>query len=159
MIKYLLKCKSSYCSNKNSFDGWFQNIEEYENQKSRGLILCPVCGAEDIIKSLSTPSFRLNKKVKTLQTDNKKNDVADKNLGKPAIPIENDISILLRSIKKEIQKNSEFVGDSFIKEVRFMKSGKTKVRSIYGHGSKKDIEELKDEGIDILKVPWIPDDH
>ena len=33
MIKYKLKCKSSYCSEKNDFDGWFQNIEAFEKQK------------------------------------------------------------------------------------------------------------------------------
>ena len=52
MIKYSLICKSLYCSNQNSFDGWFQNIEAYQNQKSKGLILCPLCGSDEIIKSL-----------------------------------------------------------------------------------------------------------
>ena len=71
----------------------------------------------------------------------------------------NDISILLRAMKKEIKKNSEFVGDDFVKEVRSMQVDKTKERSIYGHGTKKEIEELKDEGVDVLNIPWVPDDH
>ena len=33
MIKYQLKCKSSFCSNEKAFDGWFQSIEAYEHQK------------------------------------------------------------------------------------------------------------------------------
>ena len=160
MIKYSLLCKSLYCSNQNSFDGWFQNIEAYQNQKSKGLILCPLCGSDDIIKSLTTPSFRLSK-VKSTDTEVEQKEVDDTNLRKPVRSNDqtNDISILLRAIKKEIKKNSEFVGDDFVKEVRSMQVDKTKERSIYGHGTKKEIEELKDEGVDVLNVPWVPDDH
>ena len=160
MIKYSLLCKSLYCSNQNSFDGWFQNIEAFQNQKSKGLILCPLCGSDDIIKSLTTPSFRLSK-VKSTDTEVEQKEVDDTNLRKPVRSNDqtNDISILLRAIKKEIKKNSEFVGDDFVKEVRLMQVDKTKERSIYGHGTKKEIEELKDEGVDVLNVPWVPDDH
>ena len=160
MIKYSLICKSLYCSNQNSFDGWFQNIEAYQNQKSKGLILCPLCGSDDIIKSLTTPSFRLSK-VKSTDTEVEQKEVDDKNLRKPVRSNDktNDISILLRAIKKEIKKNSEFVGDDFVKEVRSMQVDKTKERSIYGHGTKKEIEELKDEGVDVHNVPWVADDN
>ena len=160
MIKYSLICKSLYCSNQNSFDGWFQNIEAYQNQKSKGLILCPLCGSDDIIKSLTTPSFRLSK-VKSTDTEVEQKEVDDKNLRKPVRSNDktNDILILLRAMKKEIKKNSEFVGDDFVKEVRSMQVDKTKERSIYGHGTKKEIEELKDEGVDVLNFPWFPEDH
>ena len=160
MIKYSLICKSLYCSNQNSFDGWFQNIEAYQNQKSKGLILCPLCGSDDIIKSLTTPSFRLSK-VKSTDTEVEQKEVDDKNLRKPVRSNDkmNDISILLRAMKKEIKKNSEFVGDDFVKEVRSMQVDKTKERSIYGHGTKKEIEELKDEGVDVHNVPWVADDN
>ena len=40
-----------------------------------------------------------------------------------------------------------------------MKAGKVKEESIYGHSTDKEIEELKDEGINVLNIPWIPDDH
>ena len=61
MIKYTLKCKSTYCSNQNNFDGWFRNMESFEKQKSKDLILCPLCGSDDIIKSLSTPALSSSK--------------------------------------------------------------------------------------------------
>ena len=157
MIKYSLKCKSSYCLNKNNFDGWFQNIEAYESQKSKGLILCPFCGTDDIIKLLTTPSFRLSK-VKSYQTEVKEKGISDITLRNKVVSNDN-ISMLLRAMKKDIKKNSEFVGDNFVKEVRSMRDYKTKERSIYGHGTKKEIEELKDEGINVLNVPWLPDDH
>ena len=160
MIKYSLICKSLYCSNQNNFDGWFQNIEAYESQKSKGLILCPFCGSDDIIKLLTTPSFRLSK-IKSTDAEVEQKEVDDKNSRKlvRSNGQTNDTSILLRAMKKEIKKNSEFVGDDFVKEVRLMQVDKTKERSIYGHGTKKEIEELKDEGINVLNVPWLPDDN
>ena len=160
MIKYSLICKSQYCSKQKKFDGWFQNIEAFQNQKSKGLILCPLCGSDDVIKSLTTPSFHLSK-VKSTEIEVKQKQVDDKNLRNPIKLNDkmNDVSILLRAMKKEIKKNSEFVGDDFVKEVRSMKVDKTKERSIYGHGTKKEIEELKEEGVNVLNIPWIPDDN
>ena len=62
MIKYKLKCNSRYCIEEEGFDGWFQNIEAYEKQKIHGLISCPVCGSDDVVKSLTTPSLKKSKK-------------------------------------------------------------------------------------------------
>ena len=40
-----------------------------------------------------------------------------------------------------------------------MKEGQIKESPIHGHGTKKEIQELRDEGIEIVSVPWISDDH
>ena len=40
-----------------------------------------------------------------------------------------------------------------------MNKGTIKEKSIYGHGTKEEIEELKDEGIDVINIPWTPEDH
>ena len=67
MIKYKLKCQSSYCTEQKGFDGWFQNIETFEKQLDSGLINCPLCGSENVSKLLTTPS------LKKIQNTNKKN--------------------------------------------------------------------------------------
>ncbi|MDC3116285.1 DUF1178 family protein [Alphaproteobacteria bacterium] len=160
MIKYKLKCKSEYCSEQNEFDGWFQNIEAFETQMSSGLINCPICGSYNIIKLLATPNVR---KVKTQISKNARieNETVDKNSDKNVLGNENikNITTMLRTIKKEIQKNSTFVGDKFVSEARSMKEGEKIERPIHGHGTKKEIQELLDEGIDVVSIPWIPDDH
>ena len=61
MIKYKLKCKSGFCSNEKEFDGWFQSIEAYEKQKLQRLINCPICGSDEVVKSLTTPNLKINK--------------------------------------------------------------------------------------------------
>ena len=157
MIKYKLKCKSTYCSEKNEFDGWFQNIEAFEKQMSSDLINCPICGSNNIIKLLATPNvIKQNSKNIKLPNDKGFPNIEKSYLGNENIK---NITTMLRTIKKEIQKNSTFVGDKFVSRARSMKEGKIKERPIYGHGTKKEIQELRDEGIDVLNIPWIPDDH
>tara|TARA_A100001035_G_scaffold271686_1_gene260121 strand:+ start:219 stop:695 length:477 start_codon:yes stop_codon:yes gene_type:complete len=158
MIKYQLKCRSKICSNEKEFDGWFKSIEAYEEQKLQRLINCPICGSDKVEKLLTSPSLKTNKNktsdIKDKQFKNSKNN--ETFLGN----VDSDnISTLLRTLKKEVQKNSTFVGNEFVSQVRSMKEGKIKEKPIHGHGTNKEIKELRDEGIDVVNIPWISEDH
>ena len=158
MIKYQLKCRSEICSDEKEFDGWFKSIEAYEKQKLQRLINCPICGSDKVEKLLTAPSLKTNKiktaDIKDKQFKNSKNN--ETFLGN----LDSDnISTLLRTLKKEVQKNSTFVGNEFVSQVRSMKEGKIKEKPIHGHGTNKEIKELRDEGIDVINIPWISEDH
>ena len=158
MIKYQLKCKTSFCFNEKEFDGWFKSIEAYENQKLQGLINCPICGSDNVVKSLTTPSLKINKN-KTSDNKNKQHKNFKNNVNFLANENPDNISTLLRTLKKEVQKNSTFVGYEFVSQVRSMKEGKIKEKPIHGQATNKEIQELSDEGIDVVNIPWISDDH
>ena len=160
MIKYKLACKSIYCKKENDFEAWFQNIESYETQKKSGLINCPRCGGSDVIKLLTAPSLnKLSNPDLGNNSDKVSANVPKTNQNfEPKIDIKN-ITTLLRTIKKEIQKNSTYVGNEFVTQARSMKLGKIEEKPIHGHGSKEEIEGLRDEGIEVVNIPWIPDDH
>ena len=158
MIKYKLKCRSEICFDEKEFDGWFKSIEAFEKQKLHRLINCPICGSDKVEKLLTAPSLKTNK--------NKTSDVKDKQFIGPknnenfiGNVDSNYLATLLRTIKKEVQKNSTFVGNEFVSQVRSMKEGKIEEKPIHGHGTNKEIKELKDEGIDVVNIPWISDDH
>ena len=158
MIKYKLKCRSKICSYEKEFDGWFQSIEAYEKQKQHRLINCPICGSDKVEKLLTTPSLKTNKNKTSDFKDKKFNNSKNNetflgNVGSDYIPT------LLRTLKKEVQKNSTFVGNEFVSQARSMKEGKIREKPIHGHGNSKEIEELRDEGIDVVNIPWISDDH
>ncbi|MDC0093050.1 DUF1178 family protein [Alphaproteobacteria bacterium] len=153
MIKYKLKCKSLCCVEQNNFDGWFQNIETFEKQMNLGLISCPICGDENIEKLLTTPSL---KKIQNTNNTNNKEKIYKDAFGNQKAE---KITTILRSIKKQMKKNSTFVGDEFVKKARSMNEGLIEEKSIYGHGTKEEIEELRDEGVDVINMPWTPDDH
>ncbi len=158
MIKYQLKCKSSFCSNEKEFDGWFQSIEAYEHQKLQKLINCPICGSDEVMKTLTTPNLKINKNKISVDIDQNHKDTKNKSKFLANETSEN-ISTLLRTLKKEIQKNSTYVGNEFVSQVRSMKEGKIKEKPIHGQGTNKEIQELKNEGIDVVNIPWISDDH
>ena len=158
MIKYQLKCRSKICSDKKEFDGWFKSIEAYEKQKLHRLINCPICGSDKVEKLLTAPTLKTNKN-KT--SDFKNQHFQDSKINENFIGNldSNNISTLLRTLKKEVQKNSTFVGNEFVSQVRSMKEGKIEEKPIHGHGTNKEIKELRDEGIDVINIPWISDDH
>ena len=159
MIKYQLKCKSGFCLNEKEFDGWFQSIEAYEKQKRQRLINCPICGSDEVVKSLTTPNLKMNKNKISFDIDQQHKNSKNKKSKFLANETSENISTLLRTLKKEIQKNSTYVGNEFVSQVRSMKEGKIIEKPIHGQGTNKEIQELRDEGIDVVNIPWISDDH
>ena len=64
----------------------------------------------------------------------------------------------IKSYQKFIKDNFKYVGDNFAYEARSIHyNSKKKSKGIYGSASKKDLKELKDEGIDAQVIPWIED--
>ena len=61
----------------------------------------------------------------------------------------------LIEIRKYIENNFENVGDNFSKKVREIYYDKKNNKTIYGTTTQKEREELSDEGIDLLSIPWV----
>ena len=135
MIKYNLKCK-----NRHEFEGWFSDSKEFEKLKSKKMIECSFCGTKVIEKSIMSPNV--------LSAEEKENRVkSSKNLKK----IKED----LLKMRNFVEKNFEYVGNDFPREVRNIYYDKRKNKNIYGKASEKETEELKEEGIELTSIPWI----
>ena len=138
MIKFRLFCKK--CSK--DFDSWFASSKEYEKLKKSKLLNCPKCNSYNIKKSLMAPSI-INNKKKINNFNSKKN-----------IEIKNK----LKKYQKFIENNFDYVGNNFAYEARSIHYNKKKRdKGIYGNASKKEVEELSEEGIDTEIVPWVND--
>ena len=61
----------------------------------------------------------------------------------------------LIEIRKYIENNFENVGGNFSKKVREIYYDKKNNKTIYGTTTQKEREELSDEGIDLLSIPWV----
>ena len=62
--------------------------------------------------------------------------------------------------QKFIKNNFNYVGENFAYEARSIHyNNKKKKKSIYGTASKKDIQELREEGIDTQMIPWIEENN
>tara|TARA_Y100000389_G_scaffold143763_1_gene142071 strand:- start:33 stop:461 length:429 start_codon:yes stop_codon:yes gene_type:complete len=137
MIKYSLICKKCEFS----FESWFANSKEYEKLKRKKLLNCHNCNSINISKNLMAPSV-IKKNL------DKKNNKEFKKYNK--------IKKTITEYQRFIKDNFKYVGDNFAYEARSIHyNEKKKEKGIYGTASKKDLEELKEEGIDAQLLPWI----
>ena len=72
--------------------------------------------------------------------------------------LKNEKNKLLK-IRNFVENNFENVGKNFSKKVREIYYDKKSKKTIYGTTTEKEREELKEEGIDLLSIPWVDKDN
>jgi len=137
MIKYNLKCK-----HKHEFESWFLDSKEFEKLKSKKMIECIFCKTKSIEKSIMAPSV-------LSQEQKQKNQKSIKYIKK----IQKD----LLKMRNFVEKNFEYVGNNFPREVRNVYYDKRKNKNIYGKATPKETQELEEEGIELTTIPWVDD--
>ena len=138
MIKYKLTCKDC----KILFDSWFSSSKEFEKLKKIKLINCNICNSLKIEKSIMSPRISQNKTINEEIPSKKINEVKSK----------------IKEFQTYIKNNFEYVGKNFSYQARSIHYGNQKSKKgIYGSATKKDIKELKEEGIETSVIPWIQD--
>ena len=60
----------------------------------------------------------------------------------------------LNKIKSEIEKNFTYVGKKFPEEARKIHYGEAKDKPIYGEATEKESQDLVDEGIALVRLPF-----
>ena len=134
MIKYNLKC-----NNNHEFESWFSDSKEFDKLKKKNLLECIFCNSKKISKSIMSPM---------ILAANNQEEVPNINCEPPR-----EIKDLFK-IKNFVEKNFEYVGNKFSKKVREIYYDKNSKKTIYGTTTAKEREELADEGIEILSLPW-----
>ena len=124
------------CSMGHTFEGWFHDMESFEEQKTNKLVSCPVCNDTDVKKVLSPVAMK---------TSSPKN-VADS--------LESiDYRKLAKEVVDYINKNFEDVGSDFAKEALKMHYAVAEKKNIRGSATDEEEKLLKEEGIEFFKVP------
>ena len=142
MIKYNLKCHNNH-----EFESWFSDSSEFDKLNTKGLLDCIFCDSKKISKTIMSPMVSVVKgredKIDLIKINKK---------------IQNEKKELLK-IRKFIENNFEYVGNNFSKKVREIYYDKKSKKTIYGSTTAKEREELAEEGIEILSLPWINKDN
>ena len=139
MIKYKLLCNDC----ETTFDSWFASSKEFEKLKKKKLLACHICDSLKVDKTLMAPRLMNHKKDSKINLQLQKHE---------------NIKKTIKSYQKFIKDNFEYVGENFTYEARLIHyNQKKKSKGIYGSASKKDILELKEEGIDTQMIPWVDD--
>jgi hypothetical protein len=122
------------CSNGHRFECWFKDSASFEEQKSSGIINCPVCDNNRVEKALSSFGIRKNGGRKKKQEDPCK---------------------ALQVVQEYLDKHFEEVGIDFTKEALKIHYGESKKRNIKGTATVDEEALLKEEGVQFLKIPVI----
>ena len=139
MIKYNL-----ICQNNHEFESWFSDSIEFEKLKKNQLLECIYCSSRKISKSIMSPSVSLIKK--------------NKNLKRLEKSLKSEKQKLIK-IRNYVESNFEYVGKNFSKKVREIYYDKDSKKTIYGSTTSKERDELREEGIDLLSIPWVDKDN
>lgn len=145
MIKYQLQCDRQH-----SFEGWFRNSTDYDEQADEGLLECPICGSEAVSKAIMAPAITRTRSNSVTPSD-----------GKPIVPsperlnaVRKEIMAAAERARAYVEKNFDYVGDSFPEEARKMHYGESEERGIYGEASRDEVQDLAEEGIEVS--PLLP---
>tara|TARA_B100001996_G_C18454304_1_gene513513 strand:- start:63 stop:485 length:423 start_codon:yes stop_codon:yes gene_type:complete len=140
MIKYNLKCKNNH-----EFESWFSDSKEFDKLNKKNLLECAYCSSSKIEKSIMAPMISGIKSKESCVS------LVDQNLS--------DEKNKLLKLRNYVEKNFEFVGDKFSQKVREVYYDKETKKSIYGTTTPEEKEELEEEGIDLLSIPWVSKDN
>lgn len=163
MIHYQLRCSEGH-----EFDGWFKDSAAFEKQAKAGFVECPVCGGTEVSRALMAPAIAKAPGVKgrpeatapiAARPEAKPPAAPPPGAGAPqaaAGPVPAQVVALLQRMRTEIEKNCDYVGKEFAEEARKMHHGESERRGIYGEASDADAEALREEGIEIARIPWVP---
>ena len=139
MIKYKLVCKDCEIT----FDSWFSTSKEYEKLKKKKFLNCHICNSLNVEKTLMSPNILMSKKDVGIDTSSQKYK---------------DIKKTINKYQDFIKKNFQYVGENFAYEARLIHyKNKKALKGIYGSATEKDLEELKEEGINAEIIPWVKD--
>jgi hypothetical protein len=145
MIQYALKCSEGH-----SFDSWFQSAEAYEKLAGAGMVTCAVCGGTTVEKAIMTPRVRPARSA-VAPPPATGAEPAPK-LSEPASDMEKAVA----EVRKQIEKNSDYVGKDFASEARAMHEGDAPERSIYGEANLEEAKSLIDDGVPVTPLPFMP---
>jgi hypothetical protein len=132
MIRYALSCEHDH-----AFEGWFGSSAAYDDQQSRGLLECPVCGTKAVTKQIMAPAISGTKRTARDEPQ----------------PTREMMMQAMSQVRRHVEENFDDVGDGFATEARAIHEGKAEERGIYGQASPAEIRELVEDGVPIAPLP------
>ncbi len=171
-----MKVLDLQCALGHSFEGWFGSQADYDTQRERGLVTCPVCNDSDITKMLSAPRLNLGHGLAPDPTSVQGAPATGAGAGAgglaatpsaravevhPSAPNLPDVApetlqqlqAAMVKMVRHVMANTEDVGTQFAEEARKIHYGEREERNIRGQATREETEALIDEGIDVMPLP------
>ena len=137
MIVFDLKCVAGG----HVFEGWFGSSRDFDDQSARGLVQCPLCGGEEIVKAVMAP-----------RVGSKGNSVTHVVSFDPEAV--KAMLAAMAAVQKKLLESSTDVGAGFAEEARAIHLGERERRAIHGKATRAQAESLIDEGVPVAPLPF-----
>ncbi len=136
------------CQHGHVFEGWFASEDDFQSQKARALVQCPMCGDAHIEKRLSAPRLNLGAQAPAAGPAPPSSTPA------PAAAAASRRALQAAWLRasRELVAKSEDVGERFAAEARRMHHGETEARAIRGQATVEQAVELLEEGIGVMPL-------
>ena len=139
------------CSNEHIFEAWFADSDNFNKQVIDGDVSCPVCGDIEIKKAPMAPNISTSKQRKQVVKAESQQSSEAPNAENVAKAMQ-----VLRQMQDHVEQNFDHVGKDFSEEVRKMHYGESDNRNVYGDATPEEADELREEGIEVSQMPWLP---
>jgi hypothetical protein len=123
VIVFDLQCEESG----DRFEAWFRSSADYEEQRERGLVQCPMCQSNRVMKAPMAPRVPRKGSAPNLAQ--------------------------LAAFQAELLKGSDWVGDRFAEQARAMHLGEIEQRPVHGSATAAEAKSLMEEGIPVAPLP------
>jgi hypothetical protein len=133
MIVFDLKCGGGHV-----FEAWFGSSSDYDDQRARGLVSCPMCGNETVEKAVMAPNVAAK--------GNRQAEVT------PAA-VKAAMATLAQA-QQQALANSEWVGTAFASRARAMHAGEEDHAPIHGQASIEEAKALAEDGVPVAPLPF-----
>ena len=170
MIVYDVKCKNGHV-----FTAWFRSSEGFDGQVAAGEVACAECGTIEVGRAPMAPRLNSSRRrgapapsMPPVETPAAAAAPSQpETVAAPAAPprvaaVHAEAAMMqqLRALRHAVEKNCDYVGERFADEARKMHHGESDRRGIYGEATESESEALADEGIEVGRIPWVPQkDH
>ena len=137
------------CTNDHRFEGWFSSADEFDSQTKSRQLTCPMCGDERISRVPHAPyvsTGAVERPAPSGERTAKGMPHQYANLG----------AELLANVIEKVLETTEDVGRAFPEEARKIHYHEAPERHIRGTASNKEVEALRDEGIEVVALPVPP---
>jgi hypothetical protein len=143
MIKYALACSEGH-----AFESWFPDSAAYDKQRKRGFVACPECGSTRVDKAIMAPAIVGGERAPSegapggIVVDDRRRQSRE----------------FLVRMRREIEANTDDVGEKFPQVARAIHLGEEPERAIRGRATFAEAKSLLEDGVSILPLPTLEDE-
>jgi hypothetical protein len=143
------------CAAGHGFEGWFASEDDYDSQRERGLLDCPVCGNADVARLPSAPRLNLSGAREPASAPATAAADAPARSADTALHGGGAVRRFVEAVA-ELLNSTEDVGTRFAEEARRIHYGESQAKGIRGQATVEEREALADEGIEVFTLPSGP---